>query len=85
MHGFSQALRLDYLDAGIRVLELLPGVVRTDFAETRWGDRETGQAFYDSYEDCLLPEYIARTLVFAITQPRHVSLTQIVVMPSSQS
>ncbi len=85
VHGFSQALRLDYLDAGIRVLEILPGVVRTDFAETRWGDRETGQAFYDSYDDCLLPEDIARTLVFAVSQPRHVSLTQIVVMPSSQA
>ncbi len=83
VHGFSQALRLDYLDAGIRVLEILPGVVRTDFAETRWGDRDVGQAFYDSYDECLIPEDIARTLVFAVTQPRHVSLTQIVVMPSS--
>ncbi len=85
VHGFSQALRLDYLDRDIRVIEILPGVVRTDFAETRWGDRETGDAFYDSYDDCLLPEDIARTLVFAVTQPRHVTLTQIVVMPSSQS
>ncbi len=83
VHGFSQALRLDYLDAGVRVLEILPGVVRTDFAETRWGDREIGQSFYDSYDECLQPEDIARTVVFAVTQPRHVSLTQIVVMPSS--
>ena len=85
VHGFSQALRLEHLESGIRVLEILPGVVRTDFAETRWGDSETGQAFYESYDDCLLPEDIARTLVFAVTQPRHVSLTQIVVMPSSQA
>ncbi|GIT24305.1 MAG: hypothetical protein CM1200mP41_03490 [Gammaproteobacteria bacterium] len=38
VHGFSESLRLDYAGTGIRVTEILPGLVRTDFAMTRWND-----------------------------------------------
>jgi NADP-dependent 3-hydroxy acid dehydrogenase YdfG len=84
VHGFSESLRLDYAATGIRVTEILPGMVRTDFALTRWHDQARADSFYDDFGVCLTPEDIARTVLFAIQQPPHVVISQLVVVPNAQ-
>jgi NADP-dependent 3-hydroxy acid dehydrogenase YdfG len=85
VHGFSESLRLDFRNTGIRVTEILPGMVRTDFAYHRWrGDEERATRFYEEFGVCLAPEDVARMVVFAVQQPRHVAITQLVVVPISQ-
>jgi len=84
VHGFSESLRLDYAGTGIRVSEILPGMVRTDFALNRWRDQARAESFYDDFGVCLTPEDIARTVLFAIQQPPHVVISQLVVVPSAQ-
>jgi 3-hydroxy acid dehydrogenase / malonic semialdehyde reductase len=84
VHGFSESLRLDYAGTGIRVSEILPGMVRTNFALNRWRDQARADTFYDDFGVCLTPEDIARTVLFAIQQPPHVVISQLVVVPSSQ-
>ena len=83
VHGFSETLRLDYAGRGIRVTEIMPGLVRTGFAQQRLGDAQQAQEFYDSAEQCLLPDDVARTVLFALQQPRHVEIAQLVVLPVS--
>ncbi len=83
VHGLSETLRLDYAGKGIRVTEIMPGLVRTGFAEQRLGDAEKAKAFYDSFGQCLSPEDIAETVLFAMQQPRHVEIAQLVVLPVS--
>ncbi len=83
VHGFSETLRLDYAGRGIRVTEIMPGLVRSGFAEQRLGDALQAQEFYDSFEQCLEPEDVARTVVFALQQPAHVEIAQLVVLPAS--
>ena len=83
VHGLSETLRLDYADRGIRVTEIMPGLVRSGFAEQRLGDAEAASEFYDSFAACLQPEDIAETVAFAIAQPRHVEIAQLVVLPVS--
>lgn len=83
VHGFSESLRLDYAGRGIRVSEIMPGLVRTDFASQRLGDADKGEAFYDSFDQALLPEDIAQTVLFALQQPKHVEIAQLVVLPVS--
>ena len=83
VHGFSQSLRLDYAGRGIRVSEIMPGLVRTGFAGQRLGDAEKAEAFYDSVGQSLSPEDVARTVLFALQQPRHVEIAQLVVLPVS--
>lgn len=83
VHGFSETLRLDYAGRGIRVTEIMPGLVRTEFAQQRLGDARQAQAFYDSFEQCLQPEDVARTVLFALQQPGHVEIAQLVVLPVS--
>ncbi len=83
VHGFSETLRLDYAGRGIRVTEIMPGLVRSGFAEQRLGDALQAQEFYDSFEQCLDPEDVARCVVYALQQPKHVEIAQLVVLPVS--
>ena len=83
VHGLSETLRLDYAGRGIRVTEIMPGLVRTGFAEQRLGDATAAAEFYDSFDACLSPEDIAETVLFALRQPRHVEIAQLVVLPVS--
>jgi 3-hydroxy acid dehydrogenase/malonic semialdehyde reductase len=84
VHGFSESLRLDFAGTGIRVTEILPGMVRTDFALNRWGDQDRADSFYDDFGDCLTPDDIARSVLFALQQPPNVVISQLVVVPSAQ-
>jgi len=83
VHGFSETLRLDYAGRGIRVTEIMPGLVRTGFAQQRLGDAKQAQEFYDDAEQCLLPEDVARTVLYALQQPKHVEIAQLVISPVS--
>jgi 3-hydroxy acid dehydrogenase / malonic semialdehyde reductase len=84
VHGFSESLRKDYRGTGIRVTEVLPGLVRTEFAFQRWeGDPKKAQKFYDDFGECLVPEDIANTIAFAVSQPPNVVISQLVVLPNA--
>ena len=81
VHGFSETLRQEYAGKGIRVSEILPGMVRTGFAATRFSDSDRGDAFYDAYGQCLEAKDIARCIMFALEQPPHAVIAQMVVAP----
>ena len=81
VHGFSETLRLDYAGRGIRITEIMPGLVRTGFAQQRLGDEQQAEAFYASFEQCLQPEDVAQTVLYALQQPKHVEIAQLVVLP----
>jgi len=83
VHGFSESLRLDYAGKGIRVCEIMPGMVRTGFAGERLGDKDAADDFYDSFGQLLAPEDIAESVLFALRQPKHVEISELVVMPVS--
>lgn len=86
VHGFSDSLRLDFRNTAIRVPEIMPGMVRTDFAANRWkGDQAHADDFYDEFGVCLAPADVARTVVFALQQPPHVVIAQLMVVPISQT
>ena len=82
VHGLSESLRQDFAGTGVRVSEILPGMVRTEFALNRWRDERTAAAFYDDYGTCLEPDDIARTVLYCLQQPPHVVVSQLVVMPN---
>jgi 3-hydroxy acid dehydrogenase / malonic semialdehyde reductase len=83
VNGFSKALRLDYLGK-IRVMQVLPGLVRTEFDEVRRrGDKATAEAYYASFAERLLPEDIAACVAFAVAQPPRVNIAELLVLPSA--
>ncbi len=86
VRAFSEALRADYAETDIRITEILPGMVRTNFAATRHsGDEAKAEAFYDSFPHCMEPDDIARAILFALEQPTSVTIAQMVILPTREA
>jgi NADP-dependent 3-hydroxy acid dehydrogenase YdfG len=87
LHMFSDNLRTELAGTGVRLTEVLPGPTRSDFAASRYrGDNTAAQRYYAeaSADAPLEAEDVARTIVFALEQPAHMTMTQLVLMPSSR-
>ena len=85
VHAISQSMRADLLSHGIKVSEVRPGMVETEFSEVRFhGDKEKADKVYEGIRP-LRGEDIARTILWAVTQPPHVNIDEIVVTPVSQA
>ncbi|MDQ0895492.1 SDR family NAD(P)-dependent oxidoreductase [Agromyces ramosus] len=86
-HALTEVLRLELNGEPLRVIEVAPGMVRTDeFALVRFGgDRARADAVYDDVPEPLVAEDIAAVIVDAMLKPRHVDLDLIVVKPVAQA
>jgi 3-hydroxy acid dehydrogenase / malonic semialdehyde reductase len=84
VRAISQSMRLDLLGSPIRVTEIAPGAVETEFSEVRWQDKEKAKAFYQSFEP-LLAEDIADAIYYCATRPQHVDVTSMTIMPTVQA
>ncbi|WP_338891354.1 SDR family oxidoreductase [Rhodococcus sovatensis] len=83
--ALTQTLRSEMLGSPIRVIEVCPGIVRTEFFHQRYPDSpERADAMYEGMEP-LEPMDVARAIEFAISQPPHVTLDRIVIRPTDQA
>lgn len=81
----SQNLRTDLAGTGIRVTDIQPGAVATDFARVRYdGDKARAASVYQGYRP-LAGEDIAEVVEFVIGVPEHVDISSIEVMPTDQA
>jgi len=82
IHMLTDIIRAELAHTGIRITEIMPGLTRTGIILTRYrGDRDQEKAYFDQFEMALDPEDIARSIMFALEQPRHVQVAQMVVLP----
>ncbi len=82
---FSSNLRADLLGHPIRVTNIEPGMVETEFSLVRFGgDRAKADAIYAGMKP-LVAEDIADLVCFAVTRPAHVNVNRIEVMPVEQA
>lgn len=85
VRALTDGLRQDLLGSGVRVLTVDPGMVETEFSEVRFhGDRRRAEAVYAGLTP-LSAEDVADVVVFAATRPPHVSLAQILLLPTDQA
>ena len=86
-HALVAVLRLELAGEPIRVLEIAPGMVKTEeFSLTRFkGDRARADAVYDNVPEPLLAEDIAEAIVHAMELPGHVNLDLITIKPVAQA
>jgi 3-hydroxy acid dehydrogenase / malonic semialdehyde reductase len=85
IHMLTETIRAELAETAIRITEINPGLTRTDIIVTRYrGDQEMAQAYFDQFKMALDPEDVARMVLFAIQQPRHVQIAQLVVLPSNR-
>lgn len=85
LHALSQSMRIDMLKHGVRVSEVRPGMVNSEFSEVRFhGDTARAEGVYNNVEP-LTPEDIAGVIKWIITLPEHVNINDIEVMPKAQA
>jgi NADP-dependent 3-hydroxy acid dehydrogenase YdfG len=84
--GFTEALRQEALHAGIRVTGIEPGMVETELHGHNENPavQQAIERMRERVGDPLTAENIASTIAFAVSQPRHVCLNEILVRPTSQ-
>ena len=86
-HALVAVLRLELAGEPIRVLEVAPGMVKTDeFSLVRFGGDETrAAAVYDNVVHPLYAEDVAEAIVHAIELPAHVNLDLVTIKPVAQA
>jgi NADP-dependent 3-hydroxy acid dehydrogenase YdfG len=85
VRAISDALRHDLLGTGIRVTNVEPGLAETEFSLVRFGgDRERAGAVYRGVRP-LRAEDVADAVLWAITRPEHVTVQNILLMPTDQA
>lgn len=83
----AQTLRLELCGRPIRVVEIDPGMVRTEeFSLRRFdGDAERAAAVYQGVAEPLVAEDVADCVAWCVTRPRHVNVDRLVVRPVAQA
>ena len=83
--ALSKGMRLDLLGTGLRVSQVSPGMVETEFSLVRFrGDKERADKVYKGLTP-LSPDDVADAVVYCAASPPHVNLSEIIVMPTDQA
>ncbi|MEM8587372.1 MAG: SDR family oxidoreductase [Pseudomonadota bacterium] len=85
VHVFSQNLRHELRGTGIRVTEICPGRVSSEFYDSALGDEERLAAAKQTGITELSPEDIGRTILFAIQAPAHMNIATVEILPTEQA
>ena len=83
--ALSEGMRMDFLPYGIRVTEISPGAVETEFSLVRFkGDQQQADKVYAGFTP-LVAEDVAEAVCFAVSQPPHVNIQELLIMPTAQA
>ena len=83
--ALSKGMRIDLLDTPVRVTNLDPGMVRTEFGIVRYhGNEERAESTYNGV-DPLTPEAVADVIFFCATRPPNMNVNDIIVTASAQA
>src|SRR5579859_464936 len=86
-HAMAGTLRLELCGQPVRVIEIAPGMVRTDeFSVKRFrGDADKAAAVYAGVREPLTAMDIADTITWTVTRPAHVNVDLLVIRPRAQA
>jgi NADP-dependent 3-hydroxy acid dehydrogenase YdfG len=85
LRAMTRVLRLELLGRPVRVTEIDPGMVETEFSLVRFhGDSERAAAVYEGVT-ALTGDDVADCISFAVTRPSHVNIDTMIVMPRDQA
>ncbi len=83
--SISKGMVIDLNGTGVRVTNIEPGLVETEFSEVRFhGDKEKAKTVYQGYKP-LTGRDIAEIALFAVTRPKHVMIQDLLVTPTDQA
>ena len=83
--ALTKGMRIDLVKHGIRVSQIAPGAVETEFSEVRFkGDTERAKNVYAGFEP-LHPKDVAEVAWYVTSLPAHVTINDLVIMPTAQA
>ena len=85
LHSAAEALRQEVAGDRIRVTLIEPGIVRTEFQRTARYEMDGFDANEEKYGPYLGADDIASVVVFALNQPEHVSISNLIIRPTRQT
>jgi 3-hydroxy acid dehydrogenase / malonic semialdehyde reductase len=82
--ALTESMRLDLAGTGIRVTEIAPGMVETEFSSVRFRDEEKAKSVYRGLTPLSAGD-IAEAVVWAASRPSHVNIQELVIYPTAQA
>jgi NADP-dependent 3-hydroxy acid dehydrogenase YdfG len=83
--ALTKGIRMDLLPYGIRVSQVAPGAVETEFSIVRFkGDKQRADNVYKGFEP-LHPNDIADVIAYMVACPPHVNIADVLVLPAAQA
>lgn len=85
VEAISKGMRLDLLTQGIKVTNIAPGAVETEFSLVRFkGDQKRADSVYQGFEP-LVADDIADAIYYAVSRPDHVQIADMTIFPKAQA
>lgn len=85
VEAISKGMRMDLLTKGIKVTNIAPGAVETEFSLVRFkGDQKRADSVYQGFEP-LVAEDIADAIYYAVSRPDHVQIADMTIFPKAQA
>ena len=85
VRAISKSARIDLVEDNIKVSVISPGAAETEFSVVRFkGDEEKATSIYNGYLP-LKAEDVANSIYFMATQPEHVNIEEILILPTAQA
>lgn len=85
VEAISEGMRLDLTGHGIKITNIAPGAVETEFSEVRFkGDKERAKKVYEGFEP-LLADDIADVIAYVVSVPERVTIADVTVYPKAQA
>lgn len=83
--ALSKGMRIDMVPFGIKVTQICPGAVETEFSEVRFhGNKERAKSVYSGFTPLTATD-IADTIAYVANLPEHVCINDLVIMPKAQA
>ncbi len=83
--ALTQGMRADLLPHGIKVSQIAPGAVETEFSIVRFhGDEKKAGEVYKGFEP-LIADDIADAAIYILSRPAHVNINDMLIMPTAQA
>lgn len=84
VRAISEGLRMDLAGTQVRVTNIEPGMVNTEFSLVRFGDKAKADQVYAGMTP-LSSKDIAETIVWCVQRPPHVNIQELVIYPTDQA
>ena len=84
VHALSEAMNIDLAGTDVRVSNIAPGAVETEFSDVRFkGDKDKVDAVYQGYSP-LVAKDISNLITYVLNAPKHVNIQHTLIMPTAQ-